>query len=234
MVLGVTSILLVIVGAAMYVFAIPVARRYIYNIFWGTHQLYILFYILIILHGSGRLVQAPLFHFYFLGPACLYIVDKLISAARNNVEISVVNAELLPSDVVTIVFKRPTSFDYKSGQWVRIACLGLSRNEYHPFTLTSAPHEDHLSVHVRAVGPWTKNLKAAYADLPFPRLLVDGPFGEGHQDWHRFETSVMIGGGIGVTPFASILKDVVNMSRKGFRRLSCNKVPRALFVWYFH
>jgi predicted ferric reductase len=35
---------------------------------------------------------------------------------------------------------------------------------------------------------------------------LDGPYGEGHQDWHRFEVSVLVGGGIGVTPFASILR----------------------------
>lgn len=30
--------------------------------------------------------------------------------------------------------------------------------------------------------------------------------GEGHQDWWRHEVSILVGGGIGVTPFASILK----------------------------
>jgi len=39
-----------------------------------------------------------------------------------------------------------------------------------------------------------------------PKLHLDGPYGEGHQDWHRYEVSVLVGGGIGVTPFASILK----------------------------
>ena len=42
----------------------------------------------------------------------------------------------------------------------------------------------------------------------YNQLYVDGPFGEGHQDWYRFEVSVLVGGGIGVTPFASILKDI--------------------------
>jgi dual oxidase len=45
---------------------------------------------------------------------------------------------------------------------VRIACLSLGDSEYHPFTLTSAPHEDFLSLHIRAVGPWTSNLRRAY------------------------------------------------------------------------
>ena len=44
----------------------------------------------------------------------------------------------------------------------------------------------------------------------FSQLYLDGPFGEGHQDWYRFEVSVLVGGGIGVTPFASILKDIAH------------------------
>jgi predicted ferric reductase len=44
----------------------------------------------------------------------------------------------------------------------------------------------------------------------FLQLYLDGPFGEGHQDWYRFEVSVLVGGGIGVTPFASILKDIAH------------------------
>lgn len=37
---------------------------------------------------------------------------------------------------------------------------------------------------------------------------MDGPFGEGHQTWWDYEVVVFVAGGIGVTPFASILKDI--------------------------
>ena len=57
------------------------------------------------------------------------------------------------------MFKRPANFEYKSGMWVRIACDALGLHEYHPFTLTSSPHEDFLSLHIRGVGPWTMNLR---------------------------------------------------------------------------
>ncbi len=66
------------------------------------------------------------------------------------------------SDVTYIEFVKPNNFDYLSGQWARIASLAQSHNEYHPFTLTSAPHEDKLSMHIRAVGPWTNNLRKVY------------------------------------------------------------------------
>lgn len=55
------------------------------------------------------------------------------------------------------------------------------------------------------------------------QIYLDGPYGEGHQDWHKFEVSVLVGGGIGVTPFASILKDLVYKSKYG-GRIVCQKV----------
>uniref|UniRef100_A0A4W5KF13 FAD-binding FR-type domain-containing protein n=1 Tax=Hucho hucho TaxID=62062 RepID=A0A4W5KF13_9TELE len=122
---------------------------------------------------------------------------------------------------------------YRSGQWVRVACLTLGTDEYHPFTLTSAPHEETLSLHIRAVGPWTSHLREAYAPNnleqlgTYPKLYLDGPFGEGHQEWTDFEVSVLVGGGIGVTPFASILKDLVFKSSVKFKT-QCRKV---YFIW---
>lgn len=43
---------------------------------------------------------------------------------------------------------------------------------------------------------------------------MDGPYGEAQQDWYRYNISVLIGSGIGVTPFSSILKDIVYNSKK--------------------
>ena len=36
-----------------------------------------------------------------------------------------------------------------------------------------------------------------------PRVMVDGPFGSASEDFLKFETVLLIGVGIGVTPFAS-------------------------------
>ncbi|XP_020029096.2 dual oxidase 2 isoform X1 [Castor canadensis] len=230
---GMTGVLLLLVLAIMYVFASHYFRRHSFRGFWLTHHLYVVLYALLIIHGSFALIQLPSFHIYFLVPLIIYAVDKLVSLSRKKVEINVVKAELLPSGVTHLQFQRPQDFEYKSGQWVRIACLALGTNEYHPFTLTSAPHEDTLSLHIRAVGPWTTRLREIYSpptgkgSIRFPKLYLDGPFGEGHQEWHKFEVSVLVGGGIGVTPFASILKDLVFKSTVG-SQVVCKKI---YFIW---
>jgi dual oxidase len=134
----------------------------------------------------------------------------------------------LPSQVIGIYFKRPTSFDYLAGQWLKVASAVQNPSEFHSFTISSAPHEEYLSLHIRAVGPWTYNFREHYNPVnlrgqPYPKLFIDGPFGEGHQDWSHYEVSILVGGGIGVTPFASILKELVHRFNIG-ARITCQKV----------
>ena len=225
---GFTSIILTLVTVIIFVFATQYARRYTFQAFWYTHHLYVLFYLLTFLHGSGRLVQNPLFGNYFLGPGIIYAIDLLISVSRRKHEVAVVRADILPSQVIGIYFKRPVTFDYKAGQWLKVASAAQNPGEFHSFTISSAPHKEYLSLHIRAVGPWTYNFREHYNPVnlrgqPLPKLYIDGPFGEGHQDWFRYEVAILVGGGIGVTPFASILKELVHRFNIG-ARVECRKV----------
>ena len=84
---------------------------------------------------------------------------------------------VLNLDVTFLAMKRPLNFDYRSGQWIRIACEALDAFSYHPFTLTSAPHEPFVSVNIRAIGPWTQRLREEYKrclkeQLPLPKVTI--------------------------------------------------------------
>ena len=93
----------------------------------------------------------------------------------------------------------------------------------------SAPEEDYISVHIRVCGDFTGELaKAVGCDFErkkgdekgagskvigtntnpplnrvLPRVMVDGPFGSASEDFLNYETVLLVGAGIGVTPFAS-------------------------------
>jgi len=41
-----------------------------------------------------------------------------------------------------------------------------------------------------------------------PRIYIDGPFGSASEDVFKYEIAILVGAGIGVTPFASILKSM--------------------------
>lgn len=65
-----------------------------------------------------------------------------------------------PSKTLELQMKRK-GFRMEVGQYVFIQCPSVSRLEWHPFTLTSAPEEDYFSAHIRIVGDWTQALYEA-------------------------------------------------------------------------
>jgi len=108
--------------------------------------------------------------------------------------------------------RRPASFKYLSGQWIRVTCGAASVYENHPFTLMSAPHERLLEIVIRVCGPWTKKMYELYEHAvengePLPSVNIEGPYGESYQRWADYHVSVLTGASIGITPFVSVLKD---------------------------
>ena len=89
--------LLVVVLVVIYVFATQTARRHIFSLFWTTHKLFIVLYVLTLVHGASVLVQKPLFFAYFIGPAALYMMDKLVSLSRKKTQLNIIKAQNLPS-----------------------------------------------------------------------------------------------------------------------------------------
>lgn len=231
---GITGVMLFVIMCLIFVFAHPTIRKKAYKFFWNIHSLYILLYILCLIHGLARLTGPPRFWLFFIGPGIVYTMDKIVSLRTKYMALDVIETDLLPSDVIKIKFYRPPNLKYLSGQWVRLACTSFRSNEMHSFTLTSAPHENCLSCHIKAQGPWTWKLRnyfdpCNYNPADQPKIRIEGPFGGGNQDWYKFEVAVMVGGGIGVTPYASILNDLVfGTSTNRYSGVACKKV---YFLW---
>lgn len=161
----------------------------------------------------------------------IFSLDKLISISKSTLDLQILESHLLPSKVVNIVIKKPLNFSYKSGQWIKICIPEISETEFHPFSLTSCPIDETLSIHIRAIGPWTNKTRERL-NCPkekLPKVKVSGPYGECHQEWYKYEVVVMIGAGIGVTPFASVLKDVA--ARMKSRNWRFGKTKKLYFIW---
>lgn len=75
---GLTGIFLFIVMTIIFVFAHPTIRQKAYKFFWSTHSLYVVLYILCLIHGLARLTGSPRFWIFFVGPAIIYALDKVI------------------------------------------------------------------------------------------------------------------------------------------------------------
>ncbi|XP_036172045.1 NADPH oxidase 3 [Myotis myotis] len=152
---------------------------------------------------------------WVLGPVVLYACERLIRFWRFHQEVVITKVVSHPSGVLELHMKK-RHFHMAPGQYILIQCPSISWLEWHPFTLTSAPQEDFFSVHIRAAGDWTAALCRAFGaegqapkePWSLPRLAVDGPFGAALTDVFRYPVSVCVAAGIGVTPFAAVLKSL--------------------------
>ncbi|RDX58560.1 Respiratory burst oxidase-like protein E, partial [Mucuna pruriens] len=204
----------------------PFNRLTGFNAFWYSHHLFALVYLLLLVHGSFLYLTHRWYHkttwMYISVPLVLYIAERTLRTRRSaHYTVKILKVSWLPGNVFSLIMSKPNGFKYKSGQ--------------HPFSITSAPGDEYLSVHIRTVGDWTQELKlllteerdnlpsingrATFGELMQmdqrgqPRLLVDGPYGAPAQDYQNFDVLLLIGLGIGATPFISILRDLLNNTR---------------------
>ena len=49
--------------------------------------------------------------------------------------------------------------------------------EWHPFSISSSPHENVVSIHIRVLGDWTKELYNYVEETRNITVYIDGPYG---------------------------------------------------------
>jgi NADPH oxidase len=225
-----------------------IKRKY-FELFWYTHHLFAVYFGLFSVHGMFCLIKPDRppycgdggsFWKYWILSGVLYLTERIIREVRGFQDTTVSKVVLHPSKVVEIQIKKE-GIKTQAGQYIFLNCPEVSLHQWHPFTLTSAPEEDYISVHVRVVGNFTTALaKRLGCDIDdkdgddhvvnnvLPRIQVDGPFGSASEDVFNFEVAVLVGAGIGVTPFASVLKSIwyrVNYPTKQTR------LSKVYFFW---
>lgn len=105
-------------------------------------------------------------------------------------------------------FDKPAGFVFKPGQTIDLilpdpAVAGTDSGR-HTFSIVSAPHQDELVVTTRMRDSAFKN---AMARLPIGGAAeIEGPFGSLTLHNRPDRAAVLIAGGIGITPFMSMLR----------------------------
>ncbi|KAJ3106324.1 hypothetical protein HDU97_006522 [Phlyctochytrium planicorne] len=310
---GATGQLMVLLLFLITTSSLSAVRRKQFEQFWITHHLIVIFFTLLLLHGTFCFIQSDTgdackganFWKYFVGFGSVYGLERIVRAARARVPTKVTKVVQHPCGVVEVQIRKRW-WRMRSGQYIFLNCSELSRYEWHPFTLTSAPEEDFLSVHIRVAGDWTKAFASRLgcnweeeekakkkgrgdrkggeakkeepkkegateekqdepkkdgsqekheepkpgmkkeeekteenkkkdgpilgkeAELMLPRVMVDGPYGAASEDVFNYQVSVCIGAGIGVTPFASILKSLWYKILNPTKEIALQKV---YFIW---
>lgn len=55
----------------------------------------------------------------------------------------------------------------------------------------------------------------------FPQILIKGPYGAPAQNYKKYDILLLIGLGIGATPFISIIKDILNNEAESVSTKAC-------------
>lgn len=129
-------------------------------------------------------------------------------------------------------FGRPGGLRFRAGQAVDLVLPAASGEPgaRHAFSLASAPFEDHLEVATRMRdSPFKRALGKL---VPGDTVACDGPFGSFRLPSDPGRDALLVAGGIGITPFMSLLKQAARDG--GPRRLclvySCRRRAEAAYL----
>ena len=121
--------------------------------------------------------------------------------------LKIVKVEKENEDTTTISFSGPDMERFKnrkSGQYASIRIFKDGEwSAPHPFTLSSAPDEDTLRMTIKKSGAFTSAIPDIQPGTP---IQCNGPFGQFCKDIDASKEIVMIAGGVGITPFLSVLR----------------------------
>jgi len=222
-----TGTLLTIIFSSFFLTTLQAFRKTTagFRWFWMFHMTGIaLVYPLLLIHGTLR--GRPIFLYFALLPLALYLFD--VSMRRKNIyKANVLRWKVFDDDgqqITELVLERPRGFSYTPGQYAELKFAPISLNEWHPFTIASAPGEveeenKEVVFYIKNSGRWTGALMdyARAFDLSKSQtpteILIRGPNGAPAQNYGDYKHIIVIGSGVGVTPLLSIWKGLVNKAK---------------------
>jgi len=220
---GRSGFLLLLVSGVMWGFSLRRIRKNgRFELFYYTHFAYIAWFLLALSHG-------PRFYKFALLPLLAFGFEWLLRQ-RRRVHVSRMLALTgLSSGVTRVELECPPGFQQRPGDYAFLRIPHLARFEWHPFTISSAPGAERLCFHIRSEGDWTKALRQMADDrdaLEEVVVNIDGPFGTPTRSIFGARHAVLVGAGIGVTPFASVLESMVARAYAGDSNLE-----KLYFFW---
>ncbi|KAM7187452.1 PaNox3 NADPH oxidase encoded by the PaNox3 protein [Naviculisporaceae sp. PSN 640] len=195
------------------VLSLPQVRRANYELFQCGHLLMYPIIGLLMAHGTAGLLQWPMFGYWLAFPTLLVLTERVIRLFlgfhRLNATIQVLDKETV---VIRGTIPSERIWQYQAGQYVFLQVPKISLFQWHPFTVSTCIGNE-FQLHIKTDGNWTSKLRSL-GDESNPQTAtpiqigINGPFGAPAQRFYDFSQSIVVGSGIGVTPFSGILVDL--------------------------
>lgn len=211
-------------GLLMWVTSLEPVRKWNFELFFYTHQLYIVFVVFLALHAGD-------FVFCFAaGGIFLFMLDRFLRFIQSRKAVDIISATSLPCGTVELVISKPANLRYNALSFIFLQVRELSWLQWHPFSVSSSPLDGkhHLSVLIKVLGEWTEKLKGKISNKhDEPQKLqqsqlqslmtasVEGPYGHESPYHLTYKHLVLVAGGIGISPFLAVLNDIFNRLKEG-------------------
>ncbi|KAL0317820.1 UNVERIFIED_CONTAM: Ferric reduction oxidase 4 [Sesamum angustifolium] len=222
---NVAGVIAFVLSLGMWVTSFDCVRRKLFEVFFYTHHLYILYVVFYMLHvGVAYLCM-------ILPGIFLFLIDRYLRFLQSRQRTRLVSARLLPDGSTELTFAKNPELSYNRTSTLFVHVPRLCKLQWHPFTITSSSNleTDKLSVVIKSQGSWTQKLyKQLSSSLDHLEVSTEGPYGPASSHFLSREALVMISGGSGITPFISIIREII------FRSTESNgKVPKVLLITAF-
>ncbi|KAF7504574.1 hypothetical protein GJ744_002069 [Endocarpon pusillum] len=214
---GLTSLILFYIIAAL---SMPQVRKWSYELFQLGHLLMFPLLGLLCAHGTTQLVQFTMLGYWLSIPIILVLVERITRILLGFHRIPA-RVEVLDEDTVRVTITMPKHrlWNYVAGQYVLLQVPQISFFQWHPFTISTCTDRE-MQLHIKTDGDWVSKLKLLTKEngSELKWAGIDGPYGAPAQRFYDFDQSIIMGAGIGVTPFSGILHDLRVRSDEGWAR----------------
>ncbi|KAE8733307.1 Ferric reduction oxidase 2 [Hibiscus syriacus] len=187
-------------GLGLWAATFPQIRRKSFELFFYTHHLYI-FFVFVLHVGIG-------YTFIMLPGFYLFIIDRYLRFLQSRSSVRLLSTRVLPCNVME---------------------LNFAKSHVKEVSSNSNMEADRLSVIIKSEGSWSTNLyRMLSSSIECLDVSIGGPYGpaSNHFLWH--DTVVMVSGGSGITPFISIIREQIFMSK-----VSQSKTPDIVLIAIF-
>ncbi|KAK1363159.1 Ferric reduction oxidase 8 [Heracleum sosnowskyi] len=218
-----------VTALVIWITSLPQVRRRRFEIFYYTHHLYMVFLVFFLFHTGDR-------HFYMVFPGVfLFGLDKLLRMIQSRTTTCILSAKVLPGKAVELILPKDPMLKYTPTSIIFMKIPIISKFQWHPFSITSSSRVDDstMSVIIKCEGWWTNSLYnkiCAQLNSDANRkqcinVAIEGPYGPPSPNFLRYDSMLLIAGGIGITPFLSMLQDIASIQNSGR-----NKFPSRIYL----
>ncbi|MBA0650052.1 hypothetical protein Goklo_017542 [Gossypium klotzschianum] len=222
---NVAGVIAIVIAMPMWVTSLPQFRRMKFELFFYTHHLYLLYIFFYVLHVGDA-------YFCMIFPGIfLFLIDRYLRFLQSRQRTALLSARILPCGLLELNFSKTPGLYYNPTSILFVNVPRISKLQWHPFTVSSNCNMeiDELSVVIKCQGSWSDKLyKELGSSLDRLQVSTEGPYGPTSSHFLRHECLVLVSGGSGITPFISIIREIIfQIQKPNF------KVPRVIMICAF-